>query len=199
MSLSNGAVLFINNKSSTVNFIQTGIDLTPGYLTNIGINKMYFEKLPRPYNDCIEKSKKELSNSKFPEMVSDSFGIYNQEDCIEQCFQSYLFDNKVNCLNSSQIKNYFRNSDDKSYFTDCLNLTEKELIVKLKNNIYENELCSKECPTECNSIMHTVSVISVSDYPSMFYEKLLKKDESIKQRYKDTKNFDFKNSLLAGK
>ena len=194
LSINSGAVLFINNKSNINSFFQTGIDLTPGSLTNIGINKMYFAKLPKPYNDCIDKFKQETSYSKFSEMVFKLKGTYNQEDCVELCYQSYLFEKEFSCLNNSRLNIYFHKFD----LNECFNLTEKDLILKLKKSISENEFCSKECPTECDSTIHAVSVLSVSDYPSFFYAKLLKKDESIKQKYKNTKNYDFKNSLLAG-
>ena len=122
MSLSNGAVLFINNQSNVMSFIQTGIDLVPGSLTNIGINKMHFSKLPQPYNECVDKSKKATSYTKFTAMIFKITGTYNLEQCMDLCIQTYLLDEKSNCL--------AKNLNQTDYLNDCFDLSVKETFLK---------------------------------------------------------------------
>jgi hypothetical protein len=62
--------------------------------------------------------------------------------------------------------------------------------------MFQNEICFDDCPSECNSIQFN-SILSQSEYPSKFYEKILINNKFLKKNFFD-ENFDFKNTLLAG-
>ena len=96
-----------------------------------------------------------------------------------------------------QKTNYFSYFVDKNIsYVDCISKS-KEILLKAKKKLFQNEICFEECPNECDSIQHKVSMLSVSEYPSKFYEKILIKNEFLTKKYAD-ENFDFKNTILAG-
>lgn len=192
MSSSNGAILFISNQSSFISQSESGIELAPATKTNIAISRMFISKLPSPYNDCIENKITKDMSSHYSSIVSELAGSYSKLACIELCYQSYLL-KEFQCLDRS-LKYY-----DYLSRNDCFNSTiqNKESALKAKKKLFDNEICTKECPLECDSILHRISLLSVSDYPSKFYEKMLLKNKFVQQKFKN-KKIDFENSLLAG-
>lgn len=197
MNYLTGAVVFINNQTSLLSQNEIGIDLAPGSQTNIAINQMLILKLPRPYNDCFENklNKVSYSRSEYSSIISDLTGSYSQIDCIQICHQYYLL-NQFRCLDSSlkyfsYLNRYFND------YKECSNLIKNASVLEAKKALFENELCFRECPSACDSILYRIASLSTSDYPSKFYEKLLKKNKIIQKKFQ-TRAFYFKKSLLSG-
>ena len=49
-----GFHVFVNNHTQTMSRILKGVDVSPGYQTNLMIQRVFNEKLSLPYDNCFE-------------------------------------------------------------------------------------------------------------------------------------------------
>lgn len=210
MSLTTGAILFINNQTSPVRITDPGIELSPGTQTNIAVNRMFIYKLSEPYSNCIENTPESNVNIR-ENLIQTTFEMnqnYSQSFCLELCYESYLL-NECNC-SDSDISDLIGNHSDPCH-------ADKQSLLcfyDMKNKFFDwnfNENCKTMCPIECERVTYKVASLSMADFPSLFYEKILLNNSLIQQKFKiDFKNLnqdyeqesisyyeDFKKSLLS--
>ena len=188
MSLTTGAILFINNQSSPVRITDPGIELSPGTQTNIGVNRMFIYKLPEPYSNCVQNmaDSKKFNKENF---VQNTFQInqnYSQNFCIELCYESFLL-NECNCSDINK-------KDLTSNYSEPCHADKQSLLCffDMKNKFFDwnfNENCKMSCPIECERVTYKIASLSTADFPSLFYEKILLNNSFIQQKF----NIDYKS------
>jgi hypothetical protein len=104
-----GLRIVIHNASNERVFVSDdGLDIEPGKSTNIGIKRTLFQKLSKPYSDCIDDLTS--SNPSRTDMMNLMFNTlnetqYTQKFCQKLCYQMYVEQN-ANCSDPAlpQIK-----------------------------------------------------------------------------------------------
>lgn len=78
-----------------------GIDIAPGFATNLVVQRSYSYKLDAPYNDCIINVTDALSHdsSVFKFMVSNLNYSYRHVECYDYCLGNYWFKKKFTVMN----------------------------------------------------------------------------------------------------
>ncbi len=125
--------LYIHNKSlNPVESSDEPIKLTPGLSTELKISRVFTERLPYPYNDCVDDLSLLHSHDSLlvKHILTKTKSSYRQKDCFDLCLTQYII--KSCNLTSSPLgfpwELDFRNFSTKKYF-DC---AKKEKIVLLK-------------------------------------------------------------------
>ena len=166
---SDGIILFIHN-STTIPLTQLeGISLSPGYETDIVINQVEFNRLSKPYSDCIiDTSSPNSFDSNLYKSTFNSIKVYRQKFCLQLCYQEYLIE-KCNC---SDINVPTLSGVDQP----CLDEESLNCALARYNEFYTgtnlNQKCIDECPQECNSVNFNLATLQ-ADYPSKFYSELI--------------------------
>ena len=185
-----GAHIFIYNQSEDMN---DGFDVSVGFQTNIGIKRLFIEKKEYPYSNCQEADKIN-TELRFVKQIITSNQSYKQANCFDICIQDYLL-KKCNCN---------RNASDKyGGIRHCQNDTELECFAKLSESfnesVWENGVCVKECPVECNRVQYQMTISQI-DYPSEEVADLMRNDPLIKGKFSSSNNVscnDLKKKLVS--
>jgi hypothetical protein len=173
--------LYIHNK--TLNPVESSdepIKLTPGLSTELKISRVFTERLPYPYNDCVDDLSLLNSHDSLlvKHILAKTKSSYRQKDCFDLCQTQYII--KSCNLTSSPLgfpwELDFRNFSTKKYF-DCAKKEYENFIAK---NI--NGFCSLDCPLECNTIDFNIDVMT-SSFPNENYAKELMNNSKIKSKY----------------
>ena len=192
-TISNSGIhIFIHNHSFTP-LCSDGINAAPGMETNIIVRRVYDEKLPPPFNDCIKELKSpDAFESELYKVTFKKNSIYKQTNCYEACKQKYVM-KKCNCSVSFFPKLH-------QNLVDCLSMEKIDCIFQylppfVKYNF--TDYCSNFCPKECDSVYYPLST-SFTDFPTYdFYEKLLN-TEVIKKHFPNGIDYaTLKKSVLA--
>ena len=151
-----GLAVWIHNKSSPPT-IEPGdgdgndpINISPGFQTNIIIEKKVDYKLEKPFNDCLLNVSTFVKNKTIVDYMINNGRLYSQIKCISLCFElKYIENNECNCSNTTLGNVWIDCWEDKENF-DIDGCT-----FKSKNKFYNRNLkeyCSDYCPLECNSV-----------------------------------------------
>jgi hypothetical protein len=173
--------MYIHNKSlNPVESSDEPIKLTPGLSTELKISRVFTERLPYPYNDCIDDLSLLNSHDSLlvKHILTKTSSSYRQKDCFDLCQTQYIIQS---CNLTSSPLGFpweldFGNFSTKIYF-DC---AAKEYGNFINKNI--NEYCKLDCPLECNSIEFNIDVIT-SSFPNENYAKELMNNSIIKSKY----------------
>lgn len=152
--IDNGFRVFIHNYTYEPRPAE-GIDVPPGFKTNIVISRHRIAKLRSPYSQC--KINSEMQALKSDPTFDATYlngsmpnGFYSQTRCLDLCFMG---------IKGSQT----------------LGPPQTPIV---RNN-YEN--CKSFCPEECDSLSYTAS-ISLSDFPSeAYFNSRIVQDASFKK------------------
>ncbi|CAF0942247.1 unnamed protein product [Brachionus calyciflorus] len=159
-----GAHLFIHNSSTIPSSEYDGISLSTGHETDIVVSKTYFQKLPKPYSDCVQDSNatKNFDSDLYRETIK-IFGQYDQKSCINLCFHKSILD-VCGCYYPDQniIKNLTQACDIDKGYKCYLNFSAS--YGESKSSIE----CIDKCPEECESVKYSLQM-SHADYPTPFY------------------------------
>jgi hypothetical protein len=166
--------IYIHNLSlNAVESTDNPIKLTPGLNTELKIKRIFKERLPYPYNDCIKDVSSSYKSVLVKYILTKTNSLYRQKDCFNLCLiqylknmcdlpipLSYLWEIKwgnisLNCAKTAYSKFYEKNLDD---------------------------ICLKDCPNECDSIEFTIEVMT-SKFPSQAYALELMNNSKIKSNY----------------
>lgn len=176
LSLKNGFRILVNNQTELIWAFpeEEGIDVSPGFVTHIAIERTLVERLPSPYNDCMDN----LKDSKFDYLIKKSETIqvmkevfnmtrYDQKLCLKMCLQKFIMDN-CNCTDFTLPK-YLLNQTN----TGCRSLN--ELICSSYSEgefFYTNAInqCVQNCPDKCTFTRYNTK-ISTSKYPNHWFVK----------------------------
>ena len=87
-----GAYFLIGNSSHLKYDEKNGIRASPGFGTNIMIDREFKSILPKPYSNCEVESDapKVRSDSDLYNRIGQSEYVYTQQLCFLQCFQKYI-------------------------------------------------------------------------------------------------------------
>ena len=216
-SMRTGAIVFIKNQTGFIdNKNELGIELAPGTLTNIALNRMVISKLSSPYNDCVNKFDDENFSSDLHELTYEHLSYYNRHVCNHFCYNR-LLSNMCHCYDPQVMNltvfdeddNIRYNTESSIPFCTASNDTEKQRLQmecrnELKSKFFENTYqatCESLCPLECETITYKPS-LSVSQFPSSFYELILKNNENLlkilsTRSDKRLESIDMRSSLLS--
>jgi hypothetical protein len=165
--------MYIHNKSlNPVESSDEPIKLTPGLSTELKISRVFTERLPYPYNDCVDDLSLLNSHDSLlvKHILAKTKSSYRQKDCFDLCLAQYLIQS---CnLTSSPLGFPWELAG-----FDC---AEKEYENFITKNIHE--FCKLDCPLECNSIDFNIEVMT-SLFPNENYAKELMNNSKIKSKY----------------
>jgi hypothetical protein len=161
-----GTVIFIENRSYTQSPFQNGINLKPGSLTDLSINKKLTERLPDPFSEC---------QSSYPDdniflVYRQNRYLYRERDCVYLCLQKEII-KKCKCYDV-----WYDNFEPQ--VPPCINTTQINCAEQFFDELYEkgkSELCAAMCKSECTSISFEITS-SYSDFPMRKYYETLKND-----------------------
>ena len=169
-ALYQGIHIVVHNQSESPHTINSGINIKPGAVTYVGINRQFTNKLKNPYSDCLSELTPPTGNAYSSVLFSYfrqlNISYYDQKFCYKMCYQDKLI---KQCGCADIIAPTLNNVDY------CATL---ELISCLKGfssffTISDiNSLCESACPKQCNTIQYDLTVSSAG-FSSLNYIKLL--------------------------
>ena len=157
MALSNGFYVAATNNSNKPIIKYEGIEISPGFVTNIGITRSFYYKMPSPYGDCRDNVETPMSTDFVYYKYTVSMGKYARNQCFEVCFQYKFATPNCNCSDASvgsNVNNIAVCSFDRDQ--KCLNEQRSK---------FSSFLCEKDCPEECTRVEYSYKV-TMSKYPS---------------------------------
>ena len=166
-----GVILRIDNSSYSKFYGKSdGILLSPGFQTNIAVEREFKSMLPKPYSNCEidTKSPSFRPDSEFYNVIRQSDYLYTNKLCFTECYQSYII-NKYNCSHPSLLSlfNVSKCDLEKIKFNYTTDQFSTNLI---------NEMCLSSCPLECNQNLYKKSIsfnqLNVNSWYYDFYSKI---------------------------
>ena len=138
-------------------------EISNGFYTKIGIKKLFYNKLPNPYSDCVD------SNYFRDQNFTNQFS-YSMQSCFSNCLQRL---NYINC-NCYDLKSVCKDCQTSNF---CFRNDELSCIGNLNNY----NICHENCRTECNSQYYSFK-ISAKMYPTELTRlKLIGKSKILKE------------------
>lgn len=201
-----GYQIAIHNKtmdpSYYAGFAYDGIDVAPGFATNLVVNRVFTYKLEEPHNKC----KKDLTNVDsfdsdiFKFMLTSTNYSYRQKDCFDYCIGREF--NKQ-CNLTARIDHWINVwLFDKESSNHANNVTNTDCFMNVYYNLTRgniNKVCAPACPLECDSISYDVSV-SFSKFPNPYYASRLFKNPIILSKFPKNRTItydDLSKSMIS--
>ncbi|CAF1038483.1 unnamed protein product [Brachionus calyciflorus] len=160
-----GAHLFIHNSSIIPSSEFEGISLSTGHETDIVMSKTYFQKLPKPFSECVYQDSDSTESFDF-DLYREAikiFGYYDQKSCLILCFHRNIFD-KCGCYYpDAKIIQSSENMCNKNFSDLC--------VIPFVSNYGESKEsteCFEKCPEECESVKHNLQM-SHANFPTPSY------------------------------
>ena len=178
-----GFQIFITNQQTELIY-SSGVQLSPGYSTNINIKREINSTPPKPYSNCTENLDSiDSYDSVLYKKTLTSKPIYLEDDCKLLCFNKILQET-CNCTEPNFIPFY----ENIGY---CLSFTDLGCEIQLYQKFIKNDDFSKcDCPKQCQTISYSYQS-SMSEYPTKSYAYSLMQNPMI------LKQFDNNRSLIT--
>jgi hypothetical protein len=147
-----GVIIRIGNSSYMRDYSNDGILVSPGFQTNIVVDREFKSMLPKPYSNCeIDSTSPNILKDMFYyNLIGESNYEYSQQLCLTQCVQVF-FINQYNCTLSVILS--LKNSNNLSCnFTLIDSLFDSYLISRTIND------CLPSCPLECHQTLYKTSI-----------------------------------------
>lgn len=136
-------VIVHNHTEATLFPEDEGIEVSPGFVNNIKINRVYYNRLGYPFNECVDDvtasytKKTSLMKMMFEQMNQTK---YTMSYCLKLCFQIYLIKN-CNCSDPS-IPSFSNN------ITKCTNKVGIVCLESRTQTFYADPTlyCGNNCP-----------------------------------------------------
>lgn len=166
-----GLILYVHNNTYSVWEENNGVELLPGYETDVAIDRTVLSKMPDPYSECIINNDPSLYTSQ--KAVQDTFeiaGTYTQQSCLQICYQKFLlltykcYDGLLPFYNGTSEKPCGRIIDSFS------NMVYSDKILFYKE---QNQKCLDQCPLECESVSYKAT-LSSTEFPSLTYAEVVR-------------------------
>ena len=154
-SSSFGAVIRIGNSSYLTYYsFGDGILVSPGSVTNIGVDREFKSMLPKPYSSCEidSSSPKYIRGLDLYNLIIESNYEYTQQLCFSQCYQKYII-KKYNC-SSIWYPSVFDVTQCTLDFSNTLWYSNVDSF----DITFINENCMSLCPLECEQILYKSSI-----------------------------------------
>jgi hypothetical protein len=165
--------IYIHNLSlNAVESTDNPIKLAPGLNTELKIKRVFKERLPYPYNDCV-KDVSSYNSLLVKYILTKTNSLYRQKDCFNLCLIQYM----INTCNLPIPLSYLWEIKWGNISLDC---PRKAYAKFFEENL--NDLCLDDCPTECDSIEFSIDVMT-SKFPSQAYAFELMNNSRIKSNY----------------
>ncbi|RNA25225.1 acid-sensing ion channel 1-like isoform X1 [Brachionus plicatilis] len=163
-----GALIVVHNRTSPPLYAEEGLFIQTGAETNFILNKVRINKMPSPYSDCVVNvSNRNEFNSVSYRNAFDFSGSYRQKWCV---------------LNCSVARAIEENMPKCSALNFATNLERTRCINDLENLTKHYDLCSGECPIECDYSFFNVFK-STSSFPSYAYAKHLLANPTFRSKF----------------
>jgi hypothetical protein len=133
-----------------------GIEISTGQVTNIGITRTFYSKLPKPYGNCRSDVETPSTGDSVYYKYTVLLGKYTRNLCFEVCFQYKYAIAKCKCADPSINSNV--NSVTVCTYDNLSCLSERRQEFSSSN-------CEIECPEACDRIDYSYRV-STSYYPT---------------------------------
>jgi hypothetical protein len=162
-----GIYLLVHNQSRPLMSLTGGIYLAAGLETGIAVSRTFITKQPAPFSNCLSDM---IPFSSYSEKIFNYFQKFNvtkydQEVCINFCYQDKLIEN---CHCASLITETL---NDTKY---CANKSERECEKNLTTSFATSntdDFCDNVCRPECTTQKFDYS-ISLSKFPTQDYTNL---------------------------
>lgn len=150
----NELALIIHNKSMKINNLRNrGYRLLSGSLNYFEINRIVYEKLDEPFNNCYSNISLFRRNRTLVNFFLNSSLAYSRVDCHRYCRNLHVLQNSsCNCTRTFQsAAECSRNKLSKKCYDDYLAEFQSK-------NVFE--ICSEYCPEECKTFSHSITTFS---------------------------------------
>ena len=176
--------------------------MTPGFLTHVAIEKTHVERLPSPYNDCLDnliekKFEYLVKRSKTMQIMKNRFNLtaYDQNLCIKMCLQKFIMDN-CNCTDFT-LPHYLSNHTDMG----CNTFSELTCSSTAEADFFNSNAimrCQYDCPDECIISKYNTK-LSTSRYPTQWFIDNLNSSIELKdyKRYVSLVNIFYDDMLYT--
>lgn len=153
-----------NNTISPLSLYNKGIEISPGSTHYFEVNRVFMQKLEKPYSHCLRHMIQFDGNQTLIDFILKSGRIYTQKECFELCFNLHYTEvNPCDCTNGTDYNNVF----DKCFSTLDWYSSLWNCTLKFRKDFAENlfhEKCMNYCPIECDYVSYTVTKFNL-DYP----------------------------------
>jgi len=147
-----------NHSSPPIDLENGGYWLKTGSINYFEVERVFTEKLPEPYNDCLKNIDSFGQNKTLINHMKQLEKSYSQDECFRMCSYLYVL-RESNCNCNTTLEN-FEN--------DCLTHPIKTLYnTQIKNCVADYlkkfrlkeqlKECSQFCPQECDSMSYIIS------------------------------------------
>lgn len=156
-----------------------GCEISPGFSTNLILNRVFNYKLEKPFNNCFKNltTVDSFDSDIFRFMIKSFEYSYRQKDCVDFCIGKEFI---KQCKLDIDLMTYINIWENYK-----LNYTIIECIINVYNNLVNgriNDVCVPVCPLECDSISYETST-SFSKFPKQLYANELKTHPKIKSKF----------------
>jgi amiloride-sensitive sodium channel subunit alpha len=175
-----GFHIFVHNITDKIVRIVKGVDVAPGFQTNLVIERIFYKKETIPYDDCFNDIDLYYKfNTSFVDELLKTSLVYQQSECLELCKHKML-QFKCNC-------DTFTNN---TYV--CINnnsQADMNCVYKTNNYFYISNYteCLPLCPLECDTQEFKIST-SFLNYPHLSKVNGLLNNPIIKNKYENISN-----------
>ncbi len=167
-----GFYVVVHNQSVSPIMDNEGVYVSIGAETNIGIERVFYEKLSSPYSKCVENpNSPDSSTSALYKAILNELGekTYRQKYCFKLCYQLLVM-NSCTCFDPKYSKPY-KNESIRPCFSnievDCMNKQETDF-----EDTNLKDTCGKDCPQDCLQINYITNV-NTATYPTDVYLQYL--------------------------
>ena len=147
----------ITNNSIYPQIKYEGVDIAPGYETNIGIERYFYYKMPSPYSNCRDNVETTSSADSLFYTLTAQLSQYTRNLCYEVCFQYKYVIPACNCSDPSVDSNV-------NNVTVCTPSNGGPCVVALRKT-FLTASCDAHCPETCERVKYSTKV-SMSNYPT---------------------------------
>ena len=193
-----GALVKIENNSYLTDETNYhGVQVSPGFQTNIVLSRAFRLKLPKPYSDCDidNDSSKSFNNNEFFKLFAETNYQYSQSACLDICYQK-LSINICNCTDPTSLSLYDT--------ANCQGQEQYSCNWEVYNNFTnpngtEYSYCINLCPLECNQTEYKTTSISTVNLIGEYYVDFIKQNKNLSADFV-TKTLDSKtaaNSVVS--
>lgn len=175
-----GAYVAIHNNSAIPLVSYEGFSIPAGFASDVGIRRVYSDKIGGNYGDCREDVSTILSTDNDYYTATLSLNQYTRKLCYEVCLQINFIMPTCNCSDPSVpitdiflLKSFCKSPSD----LKCVDEVRKHFdSFSLSGN------CSAYCPRECNSVKYLTS-FSTANYPSVPYYNQISENTLVTNKY----------------
>lgn len=174
-------------------FIQPHFEVPVDAQTNVELSRSLTDKLPSPYNDCINVDARSLAASPFAPAFANDPTAYTQQRCFGFCGSRYVADHCHCTYVAYTTMNFSRPT--------CRSFADYECAVRAFALFYRHHVaanCSRDCPPECSSSAFAVSSTwSNFPEPTYYYYMLARGDETLARREFGVEREAFRRAIEA--